>query len=108
MRAILKNYRQSPRKVRLVADLVKGKSVSDALFQLEVITKKAGTPLGKLIASASANAETNFKVDPSTLTIKSITVNAGPILKRARPRSRGMSSPIKKRTSTVVVELAQK
>jgi large subunit ribosomal protein L22 len=108
MRAILKNYRQSPRKVRLVSNLVKGLPVDAALLQLKNLTKRASDPIAKVIASASANATKNFKMDASNLVVKSITVDKGVVLKRSQPRSRGMANPIHKHTSTVVVELASK
>ena len=101
MKAELKNYRQSPRKVRLVADSVRGKKVDEALILLDFIPKRAGLPLKKLIASAYANSGKDEK-----LFIKKITVDAGPTLSRRRPRSRGMVNPIRKRTSRIRVVLA--
>ena len=101
MKAELKNYRQSPRKVRIVADTVRGKNVAQAMDILTFIPKKAGLPLKKLIASAHANAGKG-----ENLFIKEIRVDAGPTIFRRRPRSRGMSNPIKKRTSRVRVILA--
>ena len=101
-KATLNTYRQSPRKVRLVADLVRGKKVEDALTLLAFVPKRAGLPLYKLISSAQANAE-----EKKNLVVKKITVDAGPILYRRRPRSRGMANPIRKRTSHVSVMLAE-
>lgn len=106
MKAYLKNYRQSPRKVRLVADAVRGKKVDVALTQLEFMPKRAAEAVAKLIASASANAEHNFKVSPDSLIIKEIRVDQGVTLKRIRPRARGMATRINKRTSNVMVALA--
>jgi large subunit ribosomal protein L22 len=108
MRAELKNYRQSPRKVRLVADLIKGKSVAEAILQLQYLTKRASNPISKLVQSAAANAQNNFKVAPEGLYIKSLTVDKGVVMKRFRPRSRGMANPVHKHSSHVVIELSQK
>ena len=102
-KAQLNDYRQSPRKVRVVADAVRGKKVEDALNILTFIPKRAGLPLKKLIASAYANAG-----KAEGLIIKKIEVNAGATLYRRRPRSRGMANPIRKRTSHVSVVLALK
>lgn len=108
MKAFLKNYRKSPRKVRLVADLVRGKKVDDALIKLKFLPKGASEAMIKLIESARANAEHNFKVATADLIIKEITVNDGPTLKRSMPVSRGRSHPINKRTSHVHVTLGLK
>ena len=105
MKASLKNYRQSPRKVRLVADAVRGKEVNTALTTLKFMSKRASSAVGKLIASATANAAEAGKVDASTLKISKITVDDGVTMKRWKPRSRGMANPIRKRTSNIVVEL---
>lgn len=103
MKAELKNYRQSPRKVRLVADAVRGKKVEEALTLLDFIPKRAGLPIKKLIASAYANAGKG-----ENLVVKEIRVDAGAILYRRMPRSHGMANPIRKRTSRVRVVLAEK
>ncbi|MEK7662128.1 MAG: 50S ribosomal protein L22 [Patescibacteria group bacterium] len=108
MKALLKNYRQSPRKVRLVADLVKGKSVDDALSALRFLVKRAGTPLEKLIRSGAANAEKNSGMDRKNLIIKSLRVDTGVTLKRSMPRARGSAFPIKKRSSNVMLELSER
>ncbi len=108
MKAELKNYRQAPRKVRLVANAVRGKKVPQALLELQFLGKRAAAPFAKLIASAVANASHNHKVDGDTLIIKNISVTKGPTLKRSRPRSRGMMNRINKRTSILMVELAAK
>jgi large subunit ribosomal protein L22 len=108
MKAELKNYRQSPRKVRLVADMVRGKKVANALVDLQFLGKRAALPFAKLIASAVANAAHNNKTGAENLVIKSISVTKGPTLKRIRPRSRGMANRINKRTSILKVELAAK
>lgn len=108
MKAELKNYRQSPRKVRLVADVVRGKKVANALVELQFLGKRAALPFAKLISSAVANAAHNHKTTADNLVIKSVSVTKGPTLKRIRPRSRGMANRINKRTSVLKVELAVK
>lgn len=105
MKAELKNYRQAPRKVRLVANLVRGKEIPQALMELQFLGKRAALPFAKLINSAVANATHNTKASLDGLVVKSISVTKGPTLKRARPRSRGMTNRINKRTSTLKVEL---
>lgn len=106
-KAELKNYRQSPRKVRVVADTVRGKSVAQALTILSFVPKRAAAPLVKLVASAVANAK-SLSIPTERLVVKSISVDAGPTLYRRMPRSRGMANPIRKRTSRVRVILAEK
>ena len=108
MKAILKNYRQSPRKVRLVAKSVVGKSAQNASLILSFMPKRSADPIKKLIDSAVANAKTNGGVAVEDLIVKSIEVNKGVTLKRMRPRARGSGYPINKRTSHVVVTLASK
>lgn len=107
MKAFLKNYRQSPRKVRLVTELVKGKSVPKALALLDLAGKRAGFPIKKLILSAAANAKENGKIEADKLIIKDIRVDKGVVLKRFMPRARGRAAGIKKRTSHVVVVLGE-
>ncbi len=108
MKAELYNYRQSPRKTRLVADMIRGKRVTDALVQLEFLTKRASTVFHKLISSAVANAVNNNKVAQDNLFVKEIQVNKGVTMKRVRPRSRGMANRINKRTSIITLVLGQK
>ena len=104
MKAILKNYKQSPRKVRLVANAVRGKSVKDALITVQSLNKKVSLPLHKLITSAINNAEqAGKKMDD--LKIDSIYVNQGIVLKRFRPRAFGRAAPLRKRTSTIHLHL---
>jgi len=107
MKAILKNYRQSPRKVRLLADLVRGKSVSEALTTLKYLDKRASGPFSKVIESAVANAKDLGK-NVEKLFIKSVAVNKGTVLKRSMPRARGTASRINKRNSHISVELGEK
>jgi len=105
VKAFLKQIRISPKKVNLVAKLVRGKAVTEALTLLSFIPKRSAPVLAKLIASAAANAE-NLKQKKDNLTIKEIVVNGGTTLKRGRPISRGRWHPILKRTSHITVELA--
>lgn len=105
-KAQLKTYRQSPRKVRLVAKAVRGKRVADALAQLSFTAKRSADPLYKLISSAVANAK-ELSIPTENLIIKELKVDEGAILYRRRPRSRGMANPIRKRTSHVSVTLAE-
>lgn len=104
--ASLKNYRISPRKVRVVADMVRGMGVEQAKLILSNSIKKAGHPLAELIDSAVANAKNNFKLDGKDLFVKEIRVDQGYTLKRFRPVSRGTAHGIKKRTSHVKIILA--
>lgn len=104
--ATLKHYRQSPQKVRLVADLVRGKAADDAIATLQFTTKRAAKPLRKLIESAKANADQ--KGMGEDLVVKTISVNEGVTLKRGMPRAMGSMDMIRKRTSHVFVELAER
>lgn len=108
MKAKLSTYRQSPRKVRQVVNLVRGKKASVALAELSFLPKRAALPIQKLVASAIANALKNSGQNTESLVIKSISVTKGPTLKRSMPRSRGMANRINKRTSIVTVELGEK
>lgn len=107
MKAILKNYRQSPRKVRLIAGLVRGKSTTKALAALQFVDKRAAGPFAKVIESAIANAK-NLGVSTEKLFVKTVEVNKGTILKRSMPRARGSASRINKRNSHISVELGEK
>lgn len=104
MKAILSNYRQSPRKVRLVANAVKGKSLANADIALSYMTKRAAEPIQKLIKSAAANAAAQG-VDVGTLVIANVEVNKGLVMKRMMPRAMGRGAQILKRTSHVEIAL---
>ncbi len=106
--ATIKNNRQSPRKVRLVADLVRGKKVKHALSMLEFINKKASDPIRGAIQTAMANAEHNFKMNTDRLYVKDIRVDEGVSMKRYMPRARGSSAGIKKRNSHIFIALDTK
>lgn len=101
--AKISNYRQSPRKVRLVADLVRGKNVTVALNQLAFTVKRSSDPIAKLIKSAVANAQ-NLNITDE-LFIKELRVDQGVTLKRSMPRARGRAFPINKRSSHVMLVL---
>lgn len=104
--AKLNTYRQSPRKVRLLADLVRGKKVSQALTTLRFATKRGAKPVITLIESAVANAKT-LGLNTDNLVISEITVNGGQTLKRSNSVSRGRAFRINKRTSHVHVTLKE-
>lgn len=106
--ATLKFLRMAPRKVRLVADLVRGRAVEEALRTLRFTPKAACLPLKKLIESAVANAENNHGLDIDTLRVKEIRVDEGPTLRRFQPRAQGRAYRICKRTSHVSVILAER
>jgi large subunit ribosomal protein L22 len=91
----------TPRKVRLVADLVRNMDVKQAETQLKFTPKRASAPLLKLLNSAIANAKTNFNLEKEALYIKKLIINEGPLFKRWRAESRGRAAPIIKRTSHV-------
>lgn len=105
MKALLKSYRQAPRKVRLVANLMKGKTVDRALAELDHLAKRASLPMKKLLLSAVANAKQHALVETRDLFVKEVRVDQGAILKRSMPRARGSASPIHKHTSHVMIEL---
>ena len=105
MKAELKTYNQSPRKVRLVTELVKGKKVNDALVALTFLPKRGALPIKKLIESAVANAKSKGE-DVATLSIKDIRVDSAGMMVRFMPRAMGRAAPIRKRRSRVIVELA--
>jgi len=106
-KAKLNYLRMAPRKVRLVADLVRGMNVSEAETQLKFCKKKASKPLLELLNSAVANAENNFGLDKSNLYISKITVNEGPVMKRWKARAQGRADEIHKKTSHVFIGLDQ-
>ena len=109
MRAKVKNVRISPRKVRLVADTVRGKRVSQAVHILAFTRRKAAIPVQKLLNSAIANAsENDGMTNVDDLFIERITVDEGPTLKRFMPRARGRATPIHKRTSHIQIVLRER
>lgn len=101
------NYlRTAPRKVRMVADMIRGKDVETARTLLRFSLKKSIGPMEKLLNSAIANAKNDFDLDEKDLVISKITVDEGPKLKRWRPRSRGRAMPIQKKTSHITIVLS--
>lgn len=104
MKALLTNYHQSPRKVRLVANLIRGKSVSAARAALLYLPKKSSPAIGKLLDSAVSNAGASG-VSVENLFVKTITVNKGLVMRRARPFARGRSGSLRKTMSIVFLEL---
>ncbi len=106
MKALLKNYHQSPRKVRLVADLIRGKSVPAARAALMYLPKKSSPAISKLLDSAVANARA-AGAHPENLFVKKITVDKGMVMRRYRPFARGRAGSVRKTMSIVNLELAQ-
>ena len=106
--AKLNNFRKSPRKVRLVAGMLKGLSAHDAQNQLKFIVKGSTPNFEKLLKSAISNAENNFGLDKENLFIKDVVVNEGAKLKRWLPRAYGRASLILKRTSNIEIILEEK
>ena len=106
VRAVAKYIRRSPQKVRLVIDAVRGKQVDEAMAILRFLPHGGAREVSSVIKSATANAENNYQMDPEYLYVKRIFADEGPTFKRFRARSRGMASPILKRTChiTVIVE----
>jgi len=105
--ARLNNIRISPRKVRLVATLIKGLSTEEALVQLDATVKRSCEPLKKLLESAIANGENNFGLDKSNLYVYDAIVEAGPVLKRWMPKAYGRAGKILKRTSKIIITLEE-
>ncbi len=103
--AKLRFLRMGPRKVRLVTDLVKGRKVLRAQDLLSLTNKRAARPVLKLLNSAIANGKNNFKLEAEDLRIKNITVDGGPVLKRWMPKAHGRATPIRERTSHIVITL---
>lgn len=106
VKAYLRHLRMAPRKVRLIVDAIRGLKVSDAETRLSFIKRDATRPVLKLLQSAVANAQHNFKLDPQTLFVKTIAADAGTTLKRFRPRAMGRAAPIRKRTTHITLVLS--
>ena len=107
-RAELKHVRISPRKVKIVLDLIRNKPCDVAMATLKLTPKAASEPLMKLLKSAMANAENNHDMDTGNLYVKEVHVAPGPIMKRIMPRAQGRAFRILKRTSHVTLVLAEK
>ena len=106
-KAYLKYLRISPRKVQIVADLIRGKNVGTAMAILMQTPKAASEPMMKLLKSAVANAENNFNMDKNQLYVAEALVCPGPIMKRVRPRAQGRAYRIEKRTSHITLVLKE-
>ncbi len=107
-KASLKFARVGAQKARLVADVVRGKSVDEALKKLTYLNKKSAELIKKLIESAAANAENKKTMNTDNLIVKSITVDQGPVIKRFRPRAQGRAFGIRKKMSHINVTLGEK
>ena len=105
--AKLRNFRVAPRKARLLANLVRGKHVQGAQDMLRTTHKKSAPVVAKLLDSAMSNLRGTATIDEERLVVKEIYVNAGPTLRRFIPRARGRASPIRKRTSHIVLKLEE-
>ena len=105
MKAVAKYVRIAPRKARLVADEVRGKSYPEAVSMLRFTNKRAAKIIGDIVHSAAANAEHNMDADPDELIVQEVRVDEGPTIKRYRARAMGRATMIRKRTSHIRVEL---
>lgn len=103
-----KYIRMSPRKVRQVVDLIRGKGIDEALAILTFTPRRSSLPISKVVKSAAANAEHNYEMDKDNLYISAAFVDAGPIVKRWKPRAMGRADQIKKRTSHITVVVQEK
>jgi len=108
VKAYARHIHMSPRKIRLIAGLIRGMDVDKAAAQLRFYTKAASRPVAKLLASAVANASHNFKMSADGLYIKAITVDQGPTMKRWRARAFGRAAEIKKKSSHISIVLADR
>jgi large subunit ribosomal protein L22 len=106
IRAYAKDINLSPRKVGIVASLVRDRIVDDALVILEHVPRRAAQPVKKIIESARANAINNSNLDAKSLAIETISVTTGTRLKRYKPASRGRALPFEKKKSNILVELS--
>jgi large subunit ribosomal protein L22 len=104
--SVLKFVRLSPQKARLVADLVRGKKVDEAINILKFANKKAAGVIKKVLDSAIANAENNNGADVDELKVKEIFIDEGPVMKRTMPRAKGSADRITKRTSHITIRVS--
>ena len=105
VRAYIKGVDLAPRKVSIVASLVRNRTVADALVILEHVPRRSALPIKKAIESAKANAVNNHGLDGKTLVISTMSVTVGNRLKRFKPHMRGMALPFQKKTSNILVEV---
>lgn len=108
VRAVAKFVRTAPRKLRLVADMIRGKKATEAVSLLEFTNKRAARTLNKVLKSAIANAENNHELDPAKLVVATTYVDQGPMFKRFIPRSRGRATPVLKYGSHITVVVRQR
>lgn len=108
VKATLRYLQMAPRKVRLVADVIRGMQATKARLQLEHLPQRASLPLKKLLLSGIANAKHNFRLKEEDLYISSLQVDGGPMLKRMFPRSRGRADVKRKRMSHITLVLSNK
>ena len=108
VKASLKYLRVTPRKVRIVANLIRGKDLDEALQITRFTRRKAAAPMFKLLKSAEANADHLGNVDIDNLYVKTVTIDTGPTLKRVRPRAMGRATLVRKRTSHVTIVLDER
>ncbi|MEN9560796.1 MAG: hypothetical protein RIQ56_69 [Candidatus Parcubacteria bacterium] len=106
MKAVLSNYHQAPRKVRLVADLIRGKSVAQAKAALAFLPKKSSPAVAKLLESAVSNARSMGK-DAENLFVKTVAVNKGSVMRRFKPMARGRAARFERVLSHVSIELGE-
>lgn len=104
--AVLKFVRMSPQKARLLADLVRGKKVDEAINTLKFSNQRAASVIRKVLESAIANAENNFGADVDELKVQEIFVDQGPVMKRTMPRAKGRADRISKPTSHITIRVS--
>lgn len=107
-RAVSRHRRVAPRKVRGVADLIRGKKVGDALMILDFVQKKGARLLAKTLKSVIANAENQQRVDVDRLYVRSVMVDGGATIKRFLPRAHGRATPLRKRTSHISIVVGER
>lgn len=103
--AKLRFLRTGPRKVRLIADLIRGRKAIKAVDTLSLLNKAAARPMLKLLNSALANAKHNFQIEADQMRVKTVMVDGGPVLKRWMPKAHGRATPIRERTSHITLVL---
>lgn len=106
-KAVARYVRMSPRKARLVVDQIRGRNAKQALAILQMTPNKPAEPIYKVLHSAMANAENNFEMNRDDLYVAQVFIDQGPVLKRFRPRARGMASRIRKPTSHITIILKE-
>jgi len=106
-KAILRHARITPRKVRRVTNLIKGKKAGDALVNLRFLPHRGAQVVAKVLKSAIANAEQKKVADPESMKVKNVLVDQGPTMKRMKPRAMGRADIIRKRTSHITLVLEE-